>query len=479
AGAIAINTPGETQIYDTNSGRLIATAASDIESGVTAMSFTPDDSRLVVLTRNARLDILNVATGKLAASEALPAAGASLHINAAGTSVLIGGSQDVFRYDIPRETLIPVGNTSLHRTILAAGPHAAVLQSGGVDYRKLWVLDMATGHPRFDLPWRGGAYGVGSRDSIIVEENSSGDLHILDAKTGAEKVQIPGDGGVGGFPVRPLLSNDERGILAMNGGADMARLFDAKSGALLTRVQRRDGFIGEASGTPSLSLVSLRVGLDSHIYDFSDTLDNAQALASKITYRYPKFLALPNHPLMPATECDQQTSNADDPQAVAEGVSYDDLGPEAFLACSGLLQDGKGTPRVAYQFARVNSKLHPDQDADTLDLLKIAAKGGHKIANHALAILYLEGRGGGLKEATSQLREASSQGIGASTVILSKLATRGMIDDNPTALLKGGVDAKQPVAMIEHATQITKGHPTNRDYKEATRLFSDAAKIYA
>jgi hypothetical protein len=54
---------------------LIATAAADIESGVTAMAFKPDDGRLVVLTHNARLDIFNVATDKLAASEELPAAG--------------------------------------------------------------------------------------------------------------------------------------------------------------------------------------------------------------------------------------------------------------------------------------------------------------------------------------------------------------------------------------------------------------------
>jgi hypothetical protein len=98
------------------------------------------------------------------------------------------------------------------------------------------------------------------------------------------------------------------------------------------------------------------------------------------------------------------------------------------LACSGLLQHGKGTPRIACQFARVNSKLHPDQEADTLALLQAAAKGGHEIAYHGLAILYLEERGGGLKEATSRLREAANQGIGTSKVILSKLAARGMID---------------------------------------------------
>jgi hypothetical protein len=97
--------------------------------------------------------------------------------------------------------------------------------------------------------WQRGNHGLtyrGAAAPMLLEH-----LHILDAKTGTEQAQILGDGGVGGFPLRPLLSNDERRVLALNGGTDMARLIDAKSGVLLACVQRRDGFIGEASSAPT------------------------------------------------------------------------------------------------------------------------------------------------------------------------------------------------------------------------------------
>lgn len=477
ARTLAIWTHDGVARFNAETGEALpAVKLPDEAPSIEAMAFVEGDARLMLLARDGRLLEAN-AGGEISEAARLPDGidGRSLLISASGRVLLIRGAKGVFRYDLATRQLEVAADPENFGTILAAGPHAAILQTGTAETRALKAIDLETGAVRFEPEWGGGAYAFGSKDRVIVEEFSNGDVSILDAKTGETIRTIAGDGGAGGFPSKPHLNAGETLLLAVNGGGEMARLIDVATGRQLAGVPRRDGFLGHSNASADLSLVTVDQSQIARVFSFGDVLRQAPALAAEIVRRYPPPIDLPE-PAADADECDRLAANATDPEVRAEGVAYDRLTPEAFEVCGKLATSPDPKPRTVYLFARLATRFVPDEDANTIELLRSAGDAGHAAADHALGVLALQGRApGGLDAAAAAFRRASEGGVGAATTTLARMADRKFISDDPEALLRAGAEAGQPFAMQELARRLAGA----ARYQEAAELQFRAATALA
>lgn len=478
ARSLAIANARGVEVFDIASGKHLG-VAPPLEDGlrIVDMAFAPDDAALTLLTSSGALIAANWSRGTTETVAQLPSGvgGRSMHTSASGAVLLIRGASGVFRYEVVDGRLETVADPADHGVVLAAGPHAAIVQTGDVETRALRVIDIETGAERFRPTWRGGAYALGAADRIIVEETSSADVYFLDAQTGAARGGVSGDGGVGGQPFTPRISADETLALAVNGGGEMARLIDVAAGRQIAGAPRRDGFLGHTKALPDLSVVSFdQIGQSGRVFYFADALLTGAALADEVRRRYPAPATPEINP--DADACDVAASDAVDPSARAEGVAAHRLDQAAFDLCGRMLTDGVGGPRTAYLFARIATQLSPDQDGEAANLLRAAAQAGYAAAYNALGRLYLQGRAGGdLGAAEAAFRQASKLGVGAATAVLARMADRGMIADDPEALLVAGAEAGQPYAMGE----LARRRAQSGDYQAATRLMQDGAAALA
>lgn len=98
-------------------------------------------------------------------------------------------------------------------------------------------------------------------------------------------------------------------------------------------------------------------------------------------------------PLSPVERCDRSAAHAEDPEALAEGVTDAQL-DVAFVtaACEEALKLDPGSPRLAFQLARAYIKANRLEDA--VEKLLLAANQGHGGALAYLADLHIDGAPG-------------------------------------------------------------------------------------
>ncbi|MEQ9126124.1 MAG: hypothetical protein RIM80_26575, partial [Alphaproteobacteria bacterium] len=484
-GRLAIRRAETIDLYDAG-GRLAGSIPRAVpESALPALRFSVDGARLVFLTTRPGVAVADATTGGIVAEAALPEAGRALFVAVGGDGGFVAGADAVYRFDTAAGTASPVFDPTPASAVLAAGPHAAVLQSGGVEDRTVWLADMASGARRFSLQWRGGAYALGDRDRLLAEETAAGDFYLIDAATGEARLHVPGDGGADAVPTPPRLCPGEALALAVNGGAAMARLVDTASGRVLAGVPRREGDKAPAMLDADCGLLRLGVDGIGYVYDLADVRLDPAGLAAEIERRYPA-LPLPPPPDAEANECDRLAANPLDPAARVEGVAYESLTPEALAACAARFDGGAASARDAYQLARVAGRFRPDMDAATLDLLREAANAGYAAAQHALAIRLIEGRGDGEAEpaaaAVRWLQAASAGGMGAAAATLARLAEAGVVPGDADAILEAGVAAERPAAMDAAARRLAAAYDASGDAEAAAaaaQLWRKAATGFA
>lgn len=479
AEAIAIHAPGRIDIYDTGTGKRrtsIDLGTAEDSPAVRAMRFLPG-GRLAVLTEDSRLLVANAENGQTLLEQPLPEPGARLDPSADGGVLLIGHENGVWRFDVGSRTLEPVAPDRPYVRVRTAGPHAAVIGSGAAGDRDTWLMDLATGKRRATLDWAS-AYALGEADRIVVGEDSRGRVRILDARTGDELRAIAGDGGVSAFPSPPLLSADERFMLAVNGGADMIRLIDTGTGEIRAALPRRDGFDGQLAAAADFSAATLQIGIRPAAVDLSAALLPAGELGEALDMRFPPRPAKADA-AEPAA-CDRLAAFVHDPEARTEGVAYADIGPAALEACGKAIREGDKSPTTLFQFARAATRLLPDNDVATAKMFAGLADDGYAAAAYSLAVQMIQGRAQGNRDTVvKRLRQAADGGAGIAFVTLSKLARAGFIDGDPATFLRQGVDAGLPAPMDELARQLAGSKPGERDFRDAMKLTRQAADAYA
>jgi len=121
-----------------------------------------------------------------------------------------------------------------------------------------------------------------------------------------------------------------------------------------------------------------------------------QAYQQRIAALPPAALAAPLAPLAPSdpvSQCDALASHPDDPEALAAGVSDDQLAEaQAMPACSAAVALDPGAPRLKFQLGR--SYLKAGRIDSAAGQLTAAAQAGHGAALAYLADLAMDGAGG-------------------------------------------------------------------------------------
>lgn len=475
---LASHSAGIVDVHHTGSGSLLArirVSDDGTRPTVRSMAFlTPD--RLAILTDDNRLLTADVDAGDVVSDHSLPGNGKAkeMVVSATGKFALISHDAGLWHHDFSNSTTVSLGAQDGTVHLVAAGPKASVLHSFDGDTRRSWLLDMETGATRFDVDW-GAAYALGREDQIIVSEDARGAFSILDARTGEVLHSEEGDGGVGGFPVRPYLSADERWMIGVNGGADMLRLIDTQTGRVQARIGRRSGFSGALQPSVDFSAVTLTEGIRSAVLDLSAARLDADELTKVLDDRFPELRNPPGQ--TDASRCDRMAAFSNDPRARANGVAYDSIPVEALTVCGAAMAADDADPTALFQFARAASLHAPENDRETAQLLAGLADQGYAAAGYSLAVLMLQGRAPADKDTLlGRLEDSAEAGAGIAWVLLSRLAAAGHLDEPADEILQKGVAAGLPAAMDEKARLLAAqgGH-----FREAAELARKAAQAYA
>lgn len=475
-GHLAVHSRGVVEVFDTGTGTRVArleTGEDRSRPVVKSMAFLAAD-QLAVLMHDSRLLVASIGKDDWLSQQQLPGKASRMVVSGSGRFAMIAHDEGVWRHDFRSGITEPFAQQDSTVGLRAAGPKSVVLHWFDGETRRSWLVDMETGKTRFDLDW-GSTFAMGADDRFIVSEDARGGFAIIDAQGGEVLHQLRGDGGVGGFPVRPYLSADERWMIGVNGGSDMLRLIDTSTGQVRARVARREGFTGLLQPSPDFSAVTLTEGIRSAVVDLRDTQLGTEDLLAILQARNPVLPDVPE--AQGVTRCDRMAAFSNDPMARADGVPYDDISPEALSVCGQLVSDGDADAVTLFQLARAASLHAPDQDPATVKLLTGLADQGYAAASYTLAVLMLQGRApGDLETLVRHLKEAGDHGAGIAWVMLSRLAAAGHIDEDANELLRTGAEANLPAAMDEFARHLAAD---GRDMKAAADLAFQAAVAYA
>ncbi|PJK30169.1 TIR domain-containing protein [Minwuia thermotolerans] len=474
-GLLALVSNDGIGIFRTSSGERLAMI--DAESGAGArhvrkMSFLPE-GRLAVLTDDARLLLASIEKGGLDATRTLPSEASDMYFSGSGKSALLVHRKGLWRHDTETGTTVPFGEQDGTVRIVAAGPHSAVLHRFGDETRTSWLIDLETGEKRFDLDW-GAAYAMGAQDRIIVSEDARGEVAVRNAQTGRVLHRIPGDGGSTPVPARPFLGAEEHWMIGVNGGADMFRLIDTATGEVRASVPRRESLGGVFRPSADFSAVTVSDVARPAVVDLSDAMLGPDGLLTAIRMRFPEEVE--TREADTADECDRLAAFVNDPEARTDGVAYDRIPPEALVVCGEAAGAADPDPVTLFQLARAATLHAPQRDGETAKLLAGLADQGYAAAGYTLAVLMLQGRAPGDKQALiRRLREAAEGGAGIAWIVLSRMADAGHLDEPSRDLLQRGVDAGLPAVLEHRARALARD---GNDFRAAAAVARRAAEAY-
>jgi len=476
---IAIHGPGTVAVFDTGTGeRLAELPMGDAESGpvVRAMGFAGPD-RLAILGKDRSLVIADPSGQAPVRTIELPAEARDLVPSPDGGSLLVADGNKVWRLSLTDGDLVPIEPDAEVVRIGASGRHTAEIRAFlANDSRRAWLMDLNSGAKRFELDWHD-ALVLGGLDRLIASESAQGVVTVRDARTGATRFQIEGDGGKGGFPSRPLLSDDETRLMAVNGGADMLRLIDTGTGDVLAAVERIDGFAGLFAPGSDFSAVAMNTGTWAAITDFAPVLLQEDVLARQIAQRFPA-VQVPD-PGIEFDRCDALASFGHDPRARTDGVAYEQITWEAQEACDATAREKPDDPTTLFQQARVATLYAPQNDVQSVKRLTELADGGYAAASYTLAFLMLQGRApGDIETVERRLREAASGGAGVAHILLARLAELGHIEGDPTAIIDDGLKAGRPAVIEQRLRTLLSGTPGGPEFRKAVELAFRAADAW-
>lgn len=456
---VVIQTPDRIFLINTATGATVAEWPFVINQANPEQraAFTPDGGKLVFLTGDHRLVVINVRQAAITNDVSLPWPARSITVASGGASVWIGRDDTASgaRYDLANDALTPLPDGA---ALLFAGAHAAITGDGP----RLRVMDAATGALRFERETRGDIYGAGAADNVIIShrigddddgdsgfagDDGSGRMRAEDAKTGAVLWEIATKLPFGATWRTPVLSLNEDWVLATAAGAGDVLLVDARAGriaATLPKGARPPDRIHASAGLDALVLSDWSRG---RVFDLSAAQADPQQLLAMLANRTRK--TPPEAP--DVTACDLAAAHADDPLAITSGRAVEDITLDAADLCQKALAaapTGPSATRLTYQLSRALDAM--GQSDQALQMLERLAARDYPMADHALGLWRLAGVGGDARDAVDHFRRAAAGGVGVSWVVLSRMADAGMIDDGDEdglSVLNAGADAEAPDAL--------------------------------
>ena len=488
---VALHRPGVIEVYETDTGRRnvqLALGGDEDGHAIAGMSFYGPKQALVALSRTGTLRIIDPETGSVTIERRIAGRATELYASPVHASMLIADGQHVWHYDGVADRLTQLREEEAALRVAAAGTHAAILVPSEPGDDADWMIDLETGVRRFTLP-TGGGYALGDADRILASELWNGAVRLYDAQTGALLAAVTGDGGHALAGHKPLISSDEAWVLATNAASHMLRLISTETGEVRSSVARRPGSPRVVSTSRDLSSATFRFSLgEKHLpigpdvrigaVRFTEAMASGTALIDTFRRQFPGTPEVRDHD--DATDCDRLAAFENDPQARANGVPFKALVAEEPLnACNAALQSGDTSAQTLFQAARVWSSFAQSsgnaQSSDIVGVFRELADQGYGAAAHSLAFMMIERSiPGTIDEVVRYARAASAAGVGASTLLLVRFAERGLIPDDPDALIEEAMMAGQPLIIARQARE----RAGEGAYAEAARLASLAAELY-
>lgn len=488
---VALHRPGAIEVYETDTGRRnvqLALGGDEDGHAIAGMSFYGPEQALVALSRTGILRIIDPETSSVTIERRVASGATELYASPLHASMLIADGQHVWHYDGVADRLTQLREEEAALHVAAAGARAAILVPSEHGDDADWMIDLETGARRFTLP-TGGGYALGDADRILASEIWNGDVRLYDAQTGALLAAVPGDGGHDSTGHKPLISSDEAWVLATNAANHMLRLISTETGEVMSSVARQPGSPRIVSTSRDLSGVTFRFSLgERHLSNgpdvrigavsFTEAMASGTALIDTFRLQFPVSPEVRDH--ADATDCDRLAAFENDPQARANGVPFKALVAEEPLnACYNALQSGDTSAQTVFQVARVWSSFAQSSgsamSSDTVGAFRALSDQGYGAAAHSLALMMIEGSvPGTIDEVVRYARIASAAGVGSSTLLLVRFAERGLIPDDPDALIEEAMMAGQPL-IIERQAQERAGEGA---YAEAARLAGLATELY-
>ena len=469
---LAIQTPEGVLLFDTDTGTQLGAWQVPIDQmrADRSVAFSPDGARMLVLTGHDGLADIDTETAATVRTLVLPHRADQVTIGPTSNTAIIQASapHGGVRYDLTTGSIAPV---QAGGELLAVGPHVALVGDGPA----LTVIDRNSGLPRFTQDSRGEAYAAGHVDRVILSHltgtfatSESDHLTAQDAANGTSLWRIPTRRPLGTHLRPPVLSQTEEWALVSDIGPNAGYLVDVNAGRVAATLPLSARSTLTLSGDNEFSVVAAQDGLRTDVFDFSPLHATPAQLTAMLRARIQTIRGESES----ITECDRVAAHPDDPLAITTGRAVEDIPLDAAALCQQALASigtGPAAARLTYQMSRALDAMGQSQEA--IRMLERLAARDYPMAHHALGIWRLGGVGGGPEDAAAHFLKAADGGVGASWVVLARMADAGMVDGDRDSYLQQGANAGAADALEALALENARAG----DLSGAFRLARKAA----